>query len=78
MSENTEKLQFSYNFPINREGTRRRINALTYRGFSPRPKSIWVLFGAGTTNTVYGTTFTDAGVGISMKRQNQQFDKKGH
>ena len=26
----------------------------------------------GTTNTVYGTTFTDAGVGIGLKRGNSE------
>ena len=31
---------------------------------------------SGSTNVVYGTTFTDAGVGSGLKRGIQKFDKK--
>ena len=32
----------------------------------------------GTTETVYGTTNTDAGVGINLLRGIETFDKKSH
>ena len=39
----------------------------------------WIIAFCGNTNAVYGTTNTDAGVGIGMKiKENLRFNSKGH